>query len=113
MFRVASLDDAPTRVAVTEQMLVAGGFVDEVLVVEREVGADADVLDADEVDDVLEMADHRLQRGGVGAEKNPDVGGVLNGPGTAASSLQAGGDSSKRDSLASWTCRTGCVSARW
>jgi hypothetical protein len=55
-------------------MRIAREFVDEVGVVQREVGADADVVDADPIDRILEVVCHRLQRGGVGAEEDADPG---------------------------------------
>src|SRR5271169_6912274 len=74
MFRAASTGSAPSGIAVVEKMSVAAEFVDDVSIVEREVGADADVLDADQVCDVFQMLSYRLESGGVGSEEDADTG---------------------------------------
>src|SRR6185437_13854447 len=85
-FRGHPLDRAPSGVTVVEHVRVAGEFCDEILVVEGEVAADADVVDADQVNGVLQMPGHGVECGCVGSEKYPDAGDADDAAGARAGS---------------------------
>ena len=68
------LDRPSAGVALVEQVWAAGEFVEEVGVVEGEVTAEADVVDADQFDCVLKVASERVQGRHVGADEDSHAG---------------------------------------